>query len=525
MNNRRARIGMGLWLVLVAGGVAAAAVAGYVCFHRPGDVPPPPPAGPEPPADVAAQVHQFCGACHAYPPPDSFPRSAWEREVRQGYSFFQQSNLPLHPPPVEAVIRYYQDRAPAELPAARPDKVATPPPVRFERLVFAGPPGASPPAVSNVNLVHLSDPRRLDVLACDMRRGLVAVLQPWAESPSWRVLARLWNPAHTEVVDLDGDGIPDVLVADLGNFAPTDDRCGSVVWLRGSGDGRFTPHTLLQGVGRVADVRAADFRGTGKKDLVVAAFGLHTNGEILFLENQTDDWARPRFVPRVLDPRHGTIHVPVCDLDGDGRPDFVALISQEHETVVAFLNQGNGQFRKETLYTAPHPAWGSSGIELVDLDGDGDLDVLYTNGDALDRPYLLKPYHGVQWLENRTEPGGPLSFVHHPLVPLYGAHRAVAADLTGRGKKDVVAVSFLPAQAFPQRQELGLDSVLLLEQTEPGRFACHSLEAGSCDHVTCALGDVFGTGRADLVIGTNTTDQAAHALTVWKNLGPAAGGR
>ena len=63
--------------------------------------------------------------------------------------------------------------------------------------------------------------------------------------------------------------------------------------------------------------------------------------------------------------------MPVGDLNKDGRPDFVALISQEHETVVAFLNEGNGRFRKETIYTAPHPAFGSSGIQLIDLDGQG----------------------------------------------------------------------------------------------------------------------------------------------------------
>src|SRR5437870_4621775 len=182
--------------------------------------------------------------------------------------------------------------------------------------------------------------------------------------------------------------------------------------------------------------------GTGKRDLVVAEFGWHDAGSILLLENQTTDWQQPKFTPRVLDGRHGSTHVPVADLNGDGKPDFVALISQEHETVVAFINEGNGKFRKQVLYEAGDPSYGSSGIELVDLDGDGKLDVLYTNGDTLDDPHLFKPYHGVQWLQNK----GNLQFEHRPLTPMYGVHRAVAADLSASGRlpKDIVAVSFLP---------------------------------------------------------------------------------
>src|SRR5262249_48746454 len=156
-------------------------------------------------------------------------------------------------------------------------------------------------------------------------------------------------------------------------------------------------------------------------------FGWNHTGEIRFLENQTTDWNTPKFVARVVDKRHGSIHVPVIDLNGDGKPDFVALISQEHETIVAFLNDGNGNFTPKPLYTAPHPAYGSSGIQLVDLNGDGRVDILYTNGDTGDKPYVLKPYHGVQWLENQ----GDLRFEHHFITPLYGAMRAVAADFTG----------------------------------------------------------------------------------------------
>jgi hypothetical protein len=37
------------------------------------------------------------------------------------------------------------------------------------------------------------------------------------------------NPAHAEVADLDGDGVKDILVANLGREFPTDERLASVV--------------------------------------------------------------------------------------------------------------------------------------------------------------------------------------------------------------------------------------------------------------------------------------------------------
>ena len=145
-------------------------------------------------------------------------------------------------------------------------------------------------------------------------------------------------------------------------------------------------------------MQAGDFNGDGKPDLLVGAFGWRSTGFIGLLANRTESYAQPSFETARLDERTGTIHVVPTDLNKDGRLDFVALISQQHETVVAYLNNGAG-FAQETLYTAPHPNWGSSGMQLVDFDRDGDLDVLVTNGDSFD-DFLLKPYHGIQWLEN-----------------------------------------------------------------------------------------------------------------------------
>ena len=46
----------------------------------------------------------------------------------------------------------------------------------------------------------------------------------------------------------------------------------------------------------------------------------------------------------------------------------------------------------------------------------GKIDVLLTNGDSLDPPPILKPYHGLTWLENK----GTFPFEPHRLADCYG---------------------------------------------------------------------------------------------------------
>ncbi len=132
----------------------------------------------------------------------------------------------------------------------------------------------------------------------------------------------------------------------------------------------------------------------------------------------------------------------------------------------------------------------------------------------LDQPYLLKPYHGIRWLRNPGKNRFP--FIEHELAPMYGVHQAIAVDVDGDGKLDVVAVSFLPANGFPQRQEKKLDALILLEQTSPGKFVRHTLESVTCDHVSLAAGDVTGSGRPDLVVGAYGARAGSPPVTIWK---------
>jgi hypothetical protein len=292
------------------------------------------------------------------------------------------------------------------------------------------------------------------------------------------------------------------------------------VWLRGRSDGTYERRVLAERLPRAADVEAADLDGDGDLDLVVAAFGLHSQGAILLFENRTTDWKEPLFSPATLDVRAGALQVDVAELDGDGRPDFVALIAQQHETAVAFLNRGPGRFEKRTLWAASTPAWGSTGFQLVDLDGDRDSDLLLTNGATLDDA-TVRPYHGVRWLENE----GGLAFVERELAPLPGAHRAVAADLDGDGDPDVAVAAFLPD---PERTRGGLTSLGWLEQRQPGVFVRHALQAGQLSHTTLDAGDFDADGRVDLLTGnfvgftfarSDTGFRAEGWVELWRNAG------
>jgi hypothetical protein len=487
-----------------------------------------------PDAAFVETVKQQCSKCHVPPQPQYLPRGMWRLRIQEmaqrslmGTGVTPGDESVLWQMDTAQFVRYFESRAPVTLalPEPWPEGDGG---LRFVRQAWNPPGEAKVPVVANVRFLDLDGDGRPEIVACDMGHGTVLLGEP-GKPGELRTIASVPNPDHAEMVDLDKDGKQDLLIADLGDFMPGDHEKGQVVWLRQTAPLQFEKIVLVEKIARTADVQAADFDGDGDLDLAVAAFGWHTVGGIFVYENQTTDRKRPKFEGFPVDARPGGIHVPIADLNRDGKPDFVALVSQQYEHVVAFVNRGAGKgFRPETIFRAVVPVWGSSGIEMVDMDGDGDTDLLMSNGDSLD-DFTVRPFHGVRWFENE----GGYPWKQHDLALMPGVHRAQAADMDGDGDMDVVAAAFLPNAEHPAFQLLERQGNLApftslgwLEQVKPGVFVPHPLEQGKLTHTTLDLGDVDGDGDVDVVTGnfvgftftkTDTGFKADVSVEVWLN--------
>jgi hypothetical protein len=346
------------------------------------------------------------------------------------------------------------------------------------------------PWISHVNLADLDRDGRSDVLACDDKLRAVVWLRQVAPGKfeETNLATDVPAPVHVEAADIDGDGDLDLLVACMGEVFPNDDKIGSVVILENDGRQNFTRHVVAEHIARVTDVRAGDFNGDGRLDLAVAQFG-YAQGEIRWLENQ-GNW---QFTSHNLLHLSGAINVCVADMNGDGTLDIVAVVSQQWEEIHLFKNDGRGQFTDKILFGSTNEDYGSSGISLCDLNQDGRPDILYTNGDGF--AYAdpgVRPWHGVQWLEN-LEDG---RFKFHRIANLPGAYSPVGVDLDRNGTMDIVCSSGFNDWKKPKAAAL----IAFLNDGKMN-FAAHVLAYEPIQLVSCAAGDLDGSGRPAIVTG------------------------
>jgi hypothetical protein len=268
----------------------------------------------------------------------------------------------------------------------------------------------------------------------DAARGAVALIPEWRDGSApkiaWEVDA-LQRPVHGTWADLNGDGVEDVVVSEFGNLT------GHLAWYEQLPGGRSRQHLLTSLPGAITSV--------------------------------------------------------VRDFDGDGTLDILALTAQGDEGISLFRGRGKGDFVMERLLRFP-PSYGSTSMQVVDMNGDGHADIVYTNGDAGDYPGPAKPYHGVRIFLN----DGHGHYREDYFFPMPGAYKAIARDFDGDGDIDIAVISFFPNYASERPL-----SFVYLENTGDMHFRASTVpDADRGRWLTMEAGDFDGDGKVDLVLGS-----------------------
>jgi hypothetical protein len=199
-----------------------------------------------------------------------------------------------------------------------------------------------------------------------------------------------WLPQALAVGDVNGDGKPDIIVANNCTSDPGTASCstdGNVAVLLGNGDGTFQPAVTYDSGGFLAvSVAIADVNGDGKPDLLVvnrngSSMAGSGDGTVAVLLGNGDGTFRT-----AVNYDAGALQseaVAVADVNGDGKPDLVVanmcqvgtcdLAGDLSGSVSILLGMGDGTFTETANYATG--AYGTNALAVADVNGDGTLDI------------------------------------------------------------------------------------------------------------------------------------------------------
>jgi hypothetical protein len=283
------------------------------------------------------------------------------------------------------------------------------------------------------------------------------------------------------VDDLDGDGVLDLVIS---NEAA---NTVSVLLGNAGAPGTFLAAATYAVGNRPRTVRIADLDRDGAPDIAVASFGANTISVLLGAGGGTFDLPAVQY-PTALGP----IPLVVADLNRDGLLDLAAGTTSGRAISVLLGQPGApGTFGAATNYAVG--LTGVKGVAAADLNGDGTLDLVATDGTVATGALVFGGTGTGTFNPPTSFSAGPAPF-------------AVAVeDLDRDGRLDVAIVNRGSAN------NVGVLRNTTILQPSGVSFATAPVSMGIRAQVV-AVGDVNGDGIADIV--TTERDDAANTVTV-----------
>jgi hypothetical protein len=185
------------------------------------------------------------------------------------------------------------------------------------------------------------------------------------------------------VGDIDGDGLDDVVASDGTNGT-------TIYWYQnpGTGAGNWTRRT----VGSVTDwgdrAELVDINRDGRLDIVVAVENGATSGAATYWFQAPQDPKTQSWTRRGIATQGSTNSMSAADLDRDGTIEVVTGEHRGQLRVRIWKSTDNGLTWTDTLVDSGKES--HLGTRLVDLDNDGDLDLVSIAWDAFQYLHLWK---------------------------------------------------------------------------------------------------------------------------------------
>jgi len=316
-----------------------------------------------------------------------------------------------------------------------------------------------------------------------------ATLAPSVPTLNWnsQTMATGMLPYSVVAADLNGDGIPDLAIAD-------NNECAVMV-LIGNGDGTFAAPSKTNVTCYPEHVAVGDFNGDGKADLVVTSEPLESStGQFLLgittiLLGKGDGTFTPMATQYTMGVEPTSI--AVADFNGDGIADLAIgpfLPTGVTYPLMILLGNGDGTFTAAAPIELPALPYS---IAVGDFNGDGKTDMAVASG-------------GVTVLLGNGD--GTFTVGSTPTIQV-SPTCVQAGDFNGDGKLDLAAMGYPTSASFPSGR------LAILTGNGDGTFTPSSTVtipyATFIANYSMAAGDFDGVGKLDLAVANDGVNNVA----------------